>query len=144
MIDREYVIMGCISLGTLLYPLGGKSIKALRRFVLPLILGVSAYILSENLIRGIGVWFLSTGVFCLPYGHNSPIWIRGLTILAHGLCLSPLVWGMNGILMIIPPVGFALNYWLSRKFSWWTWKVVEAANGFSISVTLVLMSLWKA
>jgi hypothetical protein len=91
------------------------------------------------------VVILSFGAFSLGYGENSPIWQRGLAILAHGLCLLPLIHGLNALLMLIPPAVFAVNYWLSLKLSWWTHKVVEASAGFSIATTLVLMCLclWR-
>lgn len=140
---KEWIIIGTLTLGPLLYMIGGTGFKWARRFILPLILGITAFILSESLLRGIGVWLLSTGVFHLGYGENSPIFMRMMTLLAHGLCLVPLIVGFNAVLIFVTPLVFGLGYWLSRKLNFFTWKVVEGAVGFSISCSLVLMCLWR-
>ena len=140
---KEYVMIGVLSLGPALYALGGTGLKFCRRFILPVILGTSAFLLDAGLLPSIGVWLLSTLVFHLGYGENTPILMRGLTILAHGLCLAPLIHGHNALIMILPPLAFGIGYWLSRKFNWFTWKIVEAGNGFIIGASLILMSLWR-
>lgn len=141
--DKEWIMIGVIGLSPICYMIGGTGFKWVRRFVLPLILGVSALILSENLFRGLGVWLLATGAFHLGYGENTPVFMRALTLLAHGLCLVPLIVGLNAILMFIPPLAFGGGYWLSRKFNFVTWKVIEAIAGGSIACSLVVMSLWR-
>lgn len=140
---NEWIMIGLLGLAPMLYCIGGKGFKWVRRFILPLILGIGAVILSESLLRGIGVWLLATGCFHLGYGESASDLQKILVMLAHGLCLAPLILGANAIIMIIPPLSFGMAYWLSRKFNWFTWKISEAIAGFSIACSLILMSLWR-
>lgn len=139
--NPEWVIIGLVSLSTILYAVGGTGLKMARRFILPLILGLGCLFLGVTWWRALGVTCLAIGCFCLPYGQESSLFTKGLTSLAHGLCLAPLITGPNAFLMIIPIWVFIVNLWLSNRLQWWTHKIFELSNGFFIAVTLVLMCL---
>jgi hypothetical protein len=84
----------------------------------------------------------------LPYGSSTPIWKRFLTAVAFAVCLMPLAMtfspfaiGLNALLAFITTVVFLVLYWLSLKYAWLTWKLVELATGFSMGSVVVLISL---
>lgn len=139
--NQEYVIIGLVCLGALLFSLGGTINKALRRFLLPLILA------SGGLLLGLAWWRclialpLMIGALCLGYGENHPLWKKALTILALGACLLPLASGANALLTLIIPAVFGTNYWLSRRFNWYSWKLVELACGGALGGVVTLLAL---
>ena len=137
----EWVIIGLVSLSGILFAIGGMINKAIRRFLLPLILASGGVILGISVIRCLISLPLMIGALCLGYGENHPLWRKALTILALGLCLLPMATGPNGLVTLIVPLVFGTGYWLSNKFPWFTWKLVELSCGFAMGGVVVLLAL---
>ena len=132
--EWAYIIMFCG--GALLFAIGGTGFKWVRRYLLPILLGVVALLSHVSILSAIGTCVLSSVAFHLPYGSNSPIWLRGLTAIAFGACLLPF---QLSPLCFIPTLAFIALYWLSRKFNWFTWKWTELLTGAIWGITAVLL-----
>lgn len=137
----EWIITGLVSLSGILFAIGGTGFKWARRFVLPIVLVAGGILLGITWWRCLIALPLMIGALCLGYGENHPLWAKVLTILSLGLCLLPLANGANALLTLLIPLVFGTGYWLSRKYNWWNWKLVELSVGFSMAGVVVLLAL---
>lgn len=133
---KEYAFIIVPAVAWVLFALGGTGFKWARRFVLPLFLGVAGAILGLSVLKAILLVLVLIVALCLPYGSNSPIFVRILTISAYSAAflvvkVSPFC--------LIPALTFGLLYWLSLKYNWLTWKIVEGSAGLSMGITLLLL-----
>ncbi len=125
-----------MSSGGVLGVLGGFRWKWLRRFVLPLILGV------VGLMAGVIWWkcLLMTigfiGAFSLPYGEKTPYWLKflvGCAFIAPTLLLGYSVW------QVITPIVFIIMFKLSNTkltANIFFWKAVEFISFGLVGVTV--------
>jgi len=143
MSNIEWLITGMVPISAFLFAWGGGGAKWARRFVMPAVLAIGAFLLGISLAKCLIALPLMMGSLCLGYGENHPFWRKLCAILALGLCLLPLAGGINALLTLIVPLVFGANYWLSRKFNWWTHKILELSAGFSMGVVVVLLALTK-
>ena len=137
----EWIIIGVVSLSGILFAVGGTGFKWTRRFVMPVVLAIGAFLLGIVWWKCLVSFFLTVGAMHLGYGEHHPLWYKALTILSFALCLLPLASGLNGLLTLIVPLVFGTGYWLSRKYNWWAWKLTELATGGSLGFTVVLLTL---
>jgi hypothetical protein len=80
--DKELIMIICISSSVLLGMLGGYRWKWLRRFVLPVILGGLALMAGFSIINAGAMTSCLIGSLCLPYGERTPYWGKALTFMA--------------------------------------------------------------
>jgi len=133
---KEVLIIGVPAVSWVLFSLGGIGPKWIRRFFLSCFLGGIA-LLTGFIWWKVALFTLSLMVvLCLPYGNNTPILGRGVVILCYGLAFLPL---KLTPIVLIPPITFGLFYWLSLKYNWLSWKIVEGLVGLSLGITLLLM-----
>jgi len=137
----EWIIIGMVVLSSALFAAGGTGFKFARRFIMPVILAGGAFFLGIVWWKCFLTLFLTIGACHLGYGESHPLWRKALAILALGLCLLPLASGVNALLTLIVPLVFSMNYWLSRKFNWWTHKISELSAGFSMGIVVILLAL---
>lgn len=122
--------------GAFLFAIGGTFWKPARRYLLPVLLGVVAYLSHVSIVNVILSMFLSAVAFSLPYGNNTSPIFRIITALAMGFCL--LVIKMSPLVLIVPAV-FLIGMALSNKFNWFTWKWTELLTGAVWGVVAVLL-----
>ena len=137
----EWVITLLPPVSAILFGIGGGGFKWARRFVMPVVLCAGALLLGIVWWRCLISLLLIVGASCLGYGENHPLWRKALTILALGSCLIPLANGANALLTILIPVVFGTGYWLSRKYNWFTWRLVELSCGGVMGAVVILIAL---
>lgn len=132
----EFLMIVAMTVGGLLFSLGGLSKKWLRRFLLPFILGVICLIAGKELWRCLALWVGLTGAFHLGYGGSKPYWYKtivGIAFVFPTLALGFTIW------QIITPVAFIgmfkLSNWkpMSGEFAW---KICEFLSGALIGITV--------
>jgi len=132
--ELAYIVMFCG--GAFLFAIGGTFWKPARRFILPVLLGVVAYLSHISIVSAILATILSMVAFSMPYGDNTPILLKVFTAVAMGACLLPLQ--LNPIVAVVPAV-FLIGMILSNKFNWFTWKWVELLTGAIWGVVAVIL-----
>jgi hypothetical protein len=144
----EWIIIGLVTLSGALFAIGGTGFKWARRFVMPVVLGIGAYLLGIHLVSCIISTLLTIGAMHFPYGSNSPVWQRALTAFSFAVCLAPLAFvfspfgiGIDVLFTLITPIVFGFLYWVSLKWSFLTWKLVELATGFAMGGVVVMIGL---
>lgn len=137
----EWIITLLPSVSAVLFGIGGGGFKWARRFVMPVVLCAGALLLGIVWWRCLIALLLTCGAATLGYGESHPLWRKALTILALGLCLLPLANGANALLTLLIPAVFGAGYWLSRKYNWFTWRLVELSCGFAMGGVVVLLAL---
>jgi len=136
MIDKEILMIICMTSGGLLFALGGYRWKWMRRFVLPVVLGGCALLAGIEWWRCLVMASLMIGALCLPYGERTPYWAKflvGISFISPTFLLGFNVW------QIITPICFIGMFVLSNT-KWWSgqfqWKLVEFITGGLIGVTV--------
>ena len=129
-------------LSGILFSLGGYNWHNARRFILPTLLAISAWLLSHSL------WSLSLlsccGSFCLGYGENSPLkhcfgdgWGRGVWGLLSGLSLSLALFLTHHISLFYFLAYLVLNFTLENSLK----KVNQIVGDFIIGMGFGLLVL---
>ncbi len=134
--NNEFLMIGAMTSGGLLFSLGGTGFKYLRRFVLPALLGGLALWAGIEWWRCAAMASLMIGAFCLPYGERTPYWAKFLV--GCSFVLPTLFIGYN-IWQIITPVAFIVMFKLSNTRYWgrmFAWKIVEFLTGALVGVTV--------
>ena len=80
--DREFLMIVCITSCVLLGMLGGWKWKWTRRFLLPVILGGLVLITGFEPYKVLGFTLCLMGSLCLPYGEKVNYWIKTLVFMA--------------------------------------------------------------
>jgi len=130
----ESLILIVLILTPLLYSLGGIFFKPLRRFGIPLLYLVVAF-LAGTLSLKIGLMCLALCVALhLGYGDNSNWFMR--LVYALAITLPSLIVGFN-FWAIVLPIVFLGTYYLSNKPKWqyvFSWRICEAIVGFFMGI----------
>jgi len=126
-----------LTLGPMLWMIGGTFWKPARRFVWPVIAGITLVGLVSWWVWA-GVVATMIGTACLPYGERTPWWLKNMVFAslgAHVIWLDPIfgLWWALGMGII----GSCLML-LSKRFNRFTWKVVESIFGLSQAVGIIL------
>ena len=146
---QELIAIIIMTLGVLLWPLGGYRWKGWRRFVLP------GCLLPLLVLYGVSVWqsLLSCGflmlVSLLGYGQSTP-WLipfrdsggkirssKLLTALLYNLPALVLGWTWW---MLITPAIFLITFYLSNTKAFgkdFSWKICEGITGLTVAVTII-------
>ena len=138
MLNKEIIQLTLITASTFLFALGGTHItdkikgkKWLRRYLLPLIIGV----LTGNWLIG----FLYIIAFSLGYGESKPYWYKflvGVALIVPSFLLGLTPW--QAITPVVFITLFALSNWkcTAKHFPW---IICEAVFGLCIGITLVIL-----
>lgn len=133
---NEWYMIGCMGGGGILFAVGGTGPKWIRRFVLPVLLGLLALLAGIDWWRCLGMVAGLIVAFHLGYGEKHPYWFKflvGITFVLPTLFLGFNVW------QIITPLTFVGMFKLSNIKFWsrmFPWKVVEFLTGALIGVTV--------
>ena len=137
----ELILMIGVTGSGLLFALGGTYLKALRRFLMPIMLFICL------ILMGINIWLsaIAMGVLCgvlhLGYGESTPWW--GKAVVAISYALPALIVGWTWWSLILPP-SFLIMFLLSNIpiFSTsFTWKCVEIMTGTLIGISVLTAGL---
>jgi hypothetical protein len=128
------------AIGWLLFALGGTKIsdtipgkKWLRRWIMPLVFGVTVYTASTG-AKALEVAATLAVVLILGYGDNSPWWKKVLVGCAYG-CVS---WALGfSWWNVITAAGFIFLFVLSnwkKTAQIWVWKICEGSIGALLGI----------
>ena len=134
--NPEYLMIIAMGGGGILGALGGTGFKYLRRFVLPILLGVVAILAGciwwKCLIMAVGM----VGAFSLPYGEKTPYWLK--FIVGCAFVLPTAILGFSAW-QIITPVAFIIMFFLSNwkpTAKIFFWKAVEFLTFGLVGITV--------
>ena len=133
--NKEFLQLIMVCLSPLLFSLGGFRWKWLRRYILPLLLGICLIIGSIPLIKAAGCVILLGVALCLPYGERTPYWAKLGVFCLYGL--PSLIVGFSWWVVISPIVMLGLFKISNTK---WGQNIVyhrifEAVSGLFIGIT---------
>lgn len=134
--NNEFLMIGCMGSGTMLFPLGGTGFKWARRFVLPAILGLLAFFNGFVWWSCIAYAVAQAVTLCLPYGERTPYWIKALVFTSYALPSFLFGFCVWQIFLVLGCFGlFALSNW-DKSASSFPWKICEAGMGFLLGATI--------
>ena len=136
--NTETITLIIVIVSIILWRLGGMGIcpfkKGWRRYILPLWFFLCGILLKAPLLPLLGAVVLSAASYTLPYGKDTPYWLK----LAYAfLWTAPtLLLGLS-LWQIIIPVVFVAIFWLSNQ-KWtqnaFSWVICEIITGTGIGV----------
>ncbi len=122
---KEWLMILAMGAGGILGAIGGTGFKWVRRYILPLTLGLVAWKAGfkrwKCLVLALGL----TVAFCLPYGERTGWAMKAVVACCYSL--PTLVLGLS-VWQIITPVVFMLLFWLSNTPAtevMFPWKICE-------------------
>lgn len=131
--NKEILMMIAMTISPLLWMLGGWHWKWLRRFLLPVCLGI--LLLSVWHWGLVLLWTITQmTTFTLPYGEKTPYWLKtvvGCTYVIPSLLFGFTIWQI--VLPVVFIVTFILSNWKPTKRDF-AWKICEGTTGFLIGV----------
>lgn len=133
---NEWIQILVLCLSTALFAIGGTGYKWVRRYVLPLFLGIIGLFLT-TWWQGFGYVLTLCAFLCMGYGENASLRYRALIFTGYGAC--SLWFGWSYWLIVTPIVCLAL-FWLSNwkpTANTFTWKIVESVYGFLIATSFI-------
>jgi len=146
-IEVWYIIV--MSLSGALGALGGTQIsdeikgqKWIRRFMLPILLGLFCFFVGHfDWWRCLILTGGLIGAFCLPYGSRTPYWLK--TLVGMTYMLPTIALGHFSIWQIVSPVIFIGLFKLSN-IKWFSnfvvWKIWEFVIFALIGITIVSLT----
>jgi len=137
MINKEILQVIAMGSGGILGAIGGMGPKYVRRFILPLILGVLAMLAGFPVLKYL---LMASGfviAFCLPYGERTPYWrkfIVGCAFVVPTLILGFSWW------QVITPIIFIIMFkisntkWGQSTIFWKAWEfIVFSCVGITVA-----------
>ena len=135
---KEFLYIGMMTAGVLLFALGGTGFKWARRFVFPGVMAVLLYfhggvfplmILSSCLLLAF--------ILCMGYGESKTWLYRGLVFASYALPSLLIGWSYWAGILVVGTIGmFALSNFKPTEISF-PWKLVEGGYGFLISASFI-------
>ena len=122
--NREILMMIAMGSG-ILFPIGGYRWKWLRRYLLPVILGVVALLGGAIWWRALAMTVGLGIVFSLPYGDKTPTWLRYIVGISYVL---PTFFLGFTFFQIVAPIAFI------GLFKYTPWKIWEYIQGGLIGI----------
>lgn len=119
--------------GAIMWRLGGSIWKGFRRYIWPLamLILIGKFTLWRPIAGTLGLMLAHH----LPYGENTPIWLKCLTALMFSAPFFLFgAWGAISISIL-----FLLSFWLSHKYNWFTWAWVEMLTGAGQGAVICLL-----
>lgn len=142
----EHIFIAMMTLSVLLFTLGGTGFKWMRRYILPVLLGIGTFFCGVSwwqsliLIIGIGI------VYHLPYGEA--LTFLGKLVVGFLYVIPTLAIGLSWWVLIFPFIFVAL-FLLSEATETaksFTWKVCEGFIGLCSCATIIgsILNKWGA
>jgi len=132
-INKEILIITIPAFSWILFSAGGYKYKILRRYILPLLLGITVLISGIPLINAVGGTIALSVALCLPYGDKVPLIAKFGVICTYPL--ATLLWGFTWFQPIYVVVVFGL-FWLSLKGKL-THKIMEGFAGLGLGIIAI-------
>ncbi len=127
MIDKELIMIVIITLCVLLGMLGGWRWKWLRRYLLPVLLGLVIYQIPSS-AQKVPYFVLSLIIaLCLPYGQNTPFKLKILTfsaIFGSTLWLGFSWWQVIGVIIVSLLFRISNTKWGQNIIFWKAWEAI--------------------
>lgn len=134
--NKEWLMIGAMGTGGILFAIGGTGFKWARRFVLPAVFGVLAALSGAVLWKCAIMTALFIGAFHLGYGVKSG-WLKR-SVAAVAFVIPTFLFGFTPW-QIVTPLAFLGMYKLSNTVwaaNMFLWKCVEFLTGSLIGVTI--------
>jgi hypothetical protein len=133
---KEPLMMAAIGISPILFMLGGFRWKWLRRYVLPILLGIIAYLAQFPILNCLGYALGLAIALCLPYGERTPYWLKFVVLCAFSA--PSLLLGFTAWQIVTPIVLIALFKLsnLSETSGFVPWKIWEGVAGGLVGITL--------
>lgn len=136
--SNEYALMILPPVSGFLFAFGGFNWKGWRRYVLPLIFGITCLIYNVVWWQALFITLYSGFVFRLGYGEKKS-WVTKV-IVGYLYGLTSGILGYTPWQLVIPIAWilmFALSNWrVSAKM--FPWKVVEVVTGILIGISIAI------
>lgn len=139
---NEWIQILVLAASVVCFAIGGTGHKWVRRYVLPIFLGVIGAMLT-SWWQGSGYAICLCAVLCAGYGERTPYWMKFLVFCGYGLV--SLWFGFTLWCVLTPFVCislFALSNW-KYTAKYLSWKIVEMAFGFLIGACYISSILNK-
>jgi len=134
--NHEWLMIAAMAVGSICFAVGGTGPKWVRRYIMPVLLGVIALIAGEVWHRCLGYTLTLMIAVHLGYGEKYPYWAKFLVGCAF--VLPSLFFGFTWWQVITPIVFVGMFKISNMPFSSnsFVWKIVEFLTGGLIGVTL--------
>jgi hypothetical protein len=135
---NEWLAILIMTLSGALFAIGGTGWKPARRYVLPVLLAVTAYFSHISWWQCLGMAVTLIVALSAGYGERTPYWRKALVFAGYGLSFLWIGW--TWWIVITPVVCLGL-FWLSNnKLTARTffWKAVELLYGALIGITFIV------
>ena len=133
---NELVMIAMMSLGGLLFSLGGTTNKLWRRYALPICLSIGLIALGCNWILSLLVCTCLSAALHLGYGEKHSYLSKFLTGCLWVIPSTFIGWTEW---QVITPVLWIMMFWLSNNWlqKAFSWKYCEFLSGVLISITYI-------
>ena len=138
----EQMIMALLVCGPLFWMLGGTYAKWIRRFAWPAVVAGAVMIAGGGWLSATMVAGAMAIVNCLPYGDRTPWPVKiavFMLLMAPALIITLKAGWIVGVFGALTAGAF----WATRRWAWFTHKVVEGFAGFSQAGVMVISLLMR-
>jgi len=132
----EWLMIAAMAGSGAMFAIGGTGPKFVRRFILPVYLGVIALLSHIIWWKCLGLALPLVAALSLGYGEKKPYWYKGLVFISY--VLPTLFLGFTWWQIITPPLCllmFRLSNWKPTSHIF-RWKICEFAMGALIGITV--------
>ncbi len=137
---NEWIIIAVVTMTTACFATGGTGYKWVRRYLMPILLGVAMFFLGAIWWKILIAMPCLMGLMTLGYGDSVPEpdkWIlRALIFMGYFLPVILFSWQLGLIFSIVGGLTLTFVMYQSQK-GWVTWKLWELLAGFLIGFTYI-------
>jgi hypothetical protein len=134
--NKEFLMIASMAVGGLGFSIGGTGPKWVRRYVMPLLLGVICFFAGLVWWRCLGMALSLSPVLHLGYGEKISYWRKALIFASYSL--TTLWLGLSVWQILLPCLALLLFLLSNQKWSSSTfvWKICEFIIGSLIGITI--------
>lgn len=135
--SKELLMLMAMSISGTLFALGGTEIspkikgqKWLRRYLLPVLLGIVAYIGGKSLQNSLYFATSLSVSLHLPYGERTPYWIKTIvfiSIFSSSLWLGFTLWQIISPILVIILFKISNAKWGQNIIFWKAWEFITGS-----------------
>jgi len=135
--NPEWWMIAVMTLSGAMFAIGGTGPKYVRRFILPVLLGVIALLNHQIWWACLGYASTQILTLCLPYGSKTPYWLKAVTFITYAL--PSLFFGFSYWQIITPVVCIGIFFLSNQKWSsnTFVWKICEFIMGLMVGLCFV-------
>lgn len=134
--NNEWLMIVTMGVGGVLFAVGGTGPKWARRYIMPFVLGITAYFAGVELWKCLAFWATLTGTLHLGYGEKLPYWRKAITFIAY--VLPTLFLGFT-VWQPVIAVSMLLLFLLSNirlTANMFVWKICEFLMGAGLGIII--------